>query len=167
MANPNADRLGRRIKERIARSETTLTVRYGPARTVPAGSGPMARPASPLTGVAPAPLVITPVATPAKSDVTMPCLFQSTFDERDLDRSRDRNRGGTPGWVREADALVRVRFEDAVVNAAKPEGDTVFTDCEVVIVRGKRYRVLQIDPMGAGFSTPHSFSVWLVGAAKQ
>lgn len=152
------------VVRRIRASSNVLAIRFAPARTGPTTAGPTTRPASPLTGTVPTPSLTAAEPEGELETRELHCLW--------LDAPLSERPGGAVtrpmgGWVNGADALVRVVWEDALVEEEKPERGTWFDKALHIEFRGLRWRVLKSEAMGAGFRKPHTLGVWLVGASKQ
>lgn len=161
------DALDAGIEARIAASAYLLTVRYPPARPAPTGSAPGAAPANPLTGTPPTTTVVPTTPTPAKADVTLPCLWLDLVTSVPSEVRRDGRDAGLVGWSQEVEALARVRVSDAAEDPTQPFGRTIFDDCLEVLAQGRVYRVLGVKPIAASFRLPRTYYVGLAGAIKQ
>jgi hypothetical protein len=161
------DSLDRHLIARIEQSGLTLTVQYPSTRPVATGASPAPAPISPFTAPAPTTQIVQPAGTPAKSAVTLPCLWLDAYGSVAQSMSTDRIRPLNVGWVAGASALARVTVKAAALDSTKPLGDTVFTGADHVEFGGGRYRILSVQPVGSSFRPPVSYYVWLVGAIKQ
>jgi hypothetical protein len=100
----------------------------------------------------------------------MPCLWLDTISLTSASRlgfGSDAVNFPAAGWVQGATAMARVLVDDAAVDPDDPSAGTKFDACEEVEFQGKRYRILQIDPISASFSLAYTYAVWLHGAVKQ
>jgi hypothetical protein len=159
------DRIKARVTARIKESSHSLTLHYPPKRVGATGTGPMTRPANPLTGIVAAPSIDPTTPDPERDPVSMPCLWLDAITVALQGRNQWNHLliGMVPG----ATAIARVLIEDAALDADAPEGGTEFERCSYVEHAGKRYRVLEVKPVGAGFYDPYTYYVWLVGAVKE
>jgi len=158
------DILNQRLLDRIRESDLALVVHYPVAR-VAATTGPGdGTPVNPLTGTETLIPFPDPV-TPAKPDVTLPCLWLDSYLAVGRTSTSDWavNR---IGWVAGATAVARVAITDAALDSDMPFGDTVFTGAESVEFQGRHYRVVSVQPIGSSFRTPVTYLVWLTGAGK-
>ncbi len=154
---------------RIANSGQTLEVHYPPARVPATGTAPgVTALSSPLTGNPEVPSMVAADPAPKRDAVTLDCLWLDGFgagvgsDTRIAGVHVD-----SVGWEAGATALARVAVGDAAMTATEPYGDTVFTDASHVEYQGRRFRVLSVFPVAAGFTTAYTYYVWLKGAVKQ
>lgn len=166
---PSAENLQRNLVRRIDASALTITVHYAPPRpsVTPLG-GTASAPTNPMTGAPPTPtLVVTAAPDPEHPSVTMPCLWLDVAAARNATLTDDRLRVSLAGWVASATAQARVAVRDAALDEDNPWGGTVFDAAEYVTSQGRRYRVIGVEPIGASFSNPATYAVWLQGAALQ
>lgn len=154
------------LRKRINEGKQELTVHYPPARTAPTGTAPGLSTGlvSPLTGVVSQPTLVQQEITPAKDPVTMKCIWT---DRTSLMVSMDNRAVQQLGWIESARAMARVLVEDAAIDPDEPSKGTIFVDASYVEHEGRRFRVLQIDPIGIGTLAAYSYAVWLIGAEKQ
>lgn len=161
------DNIRRSVLARIRDSGLTLSVVYPPTRPAATGASPASAPLSPFTGPVPTTVVVTTDPTPAKPSVSLKCLWLDTYGSVVQAVNADRIRTLNVGWMEGATALARVAVDDAALDPTKPLGDTVFTGAERVEFSGSRFRVLNVQPVGASFYAPYTYYVWLIGAVKQ
>lgn len=164
MAYKKGDYAAQALLRRIHQSDNVLEVHFPPVRPVTAATGPAARPLSPLTGPRPTRSLTAAEPAPETESKGIRCLW--------LDAPlSERMQGGTTrpnsGWIDGADALARVAYTDAMVDLEALDKGSWFDKALYVLFRGIRWRVVKVEPMGAGFRQPHSLSVWLAGANKQ
>ena len=158
------DRLNAQLTARIRDSVHTVTVHYPVVRPVMAGAPPAAAPLSSLTGPAETEAVFPITGTPSAPDVTVSCLWLDSYSSRTM--TPDSIGHDRVGWRAGATALARVLVSDTALTS-DPWADTIFTGAEVVEHRSHRYRVQAVEPVGASFSEPLTYHVWLTGALKQ
>jgi hypothetical protein len=159
------DRLNRALTARIRGSGLEVTAVYAPARPVATGSSPGSMPPSPFTGPPVVPSAVVPAPVPERPATTVDCLWLDAVSTSLAEAARTRL--AASGWKQGAEALARVLVADAALDPDDPHGDTIFTNCEAVVFRGHRFRVLAVEPVGAGHRTPLTYHVWLAGAPKQ
>lgn len=156
--------LDERMAARIAESPYSLIVHFPVVRQVATGSSPGTAPISPLTRPGPtAAFELTP-GTPSAAPVTMKCLWYSAYGGSASSSIRNEWDRGFSAWVAGADALARVRTVDAGVAEGESYGTSVFSRCEAVEFEDKRYRVIGVYPVTAGWKRPATLHVWLAGA---
>jgi hypothetical protein len=157
------DNLNRRLLQRIEDSSFTMRVHYPPVRPIITGGSPATSLQSPLGG--PAPTTVYPVAgTPSKPPVDLKCLWYDAVSSVMSSLAKDRRVVSAVGWVAGAQALAQVRVSDAALDEDDYLGKTVFTAAEAVEFGGHRYRVLSVQPVGAGHRMPTTYYVWLAGS---
>jgi hypothetical protein len=156
---PNASRVSAAVEARISRSDFTLTIWFPELRATPAGTAPIAMPASPLMK-APNPTK-PPEEEPTRVQdaISMPCLFLETSMMSDA--RRERLAATLPGWSHEARAMVRVRSEDI----ERPQGGVWFEGSAYVDVNGRKYKVLGWSQMGNSFTQAASYTAILGAGA--
>lgn len=160
------DIIQRRLLERIRTSGLTLTVVYPPSRPALVGSTPTSAPLSPFTGPNPVQDVVDATPVPAKASVSLSCLWLDAYGSPSQSALSDQIRTLRVGWYAGATALARVAVSDAAIDPAKPLDDTVFTGADHVEFQGSKFRLVSVQPVGAGFYAPYTYYVWLVGATK-
>lgn len=156
---PNASLQAARLIKRIDESTHSLTVVFPAARVPATGTSPGSTLPNPLLGPATTPTLVQADPAPMTPPVTMNCLWTAGL-------ANDRTMGAkvdTHGWHAEADAMARVKAEDAET----APGKTHFDACDHIEHDGRHFVVLQVNPVGPSFAPAHSYSVWLKTQRKQ
>jgi hypothetical protein len=158
---PNGSHINARIRDRILRSDFSLTVYYAEVRPKPTGTAPVN-----INNVSLLLPTALPTATPEEPpepvlpSVTMPCLFTDAHQLTDLRQKRFGAGNGL--WTREATALVRVLAEDAELLS----GGLVFDGCKGVEIGGRRYKVMEAVRVAVSSELGGTYYVYLSGSVK-
>lgn len=155
--------LDERLELRILSSPFSLTVHFPVTRQIATGTSPGSMPVSPLTRPEPTPVAFPTPGTPSRSPVTMKCLWYPAYEGSVGSARRNQWDRTFSTWAAEADALARVRTEDAGVTSGSSYGMSVFAQCSYVEFQTKRYKVVGVHPVTAGWKEPTTLHVWLKG----
>lgn len=158
---PSSDRITQRIRDRIERSDYTMTVFYSEVRAKPTGTPPLS--AGAVSLLMP---TATPTATPPEPpegvlpSVTLKCLFTDASTMTDYKQNRLKTDNGT--WSRDTTAYARCLVEDVEMAG----GGLIFDGCKWVEVNGKKFTVLHATRIAVSSEQKGTYYVYLAGGVK-